>query len=197
LYAYSSDADKVSADDFIRKNGISGKRLVGMVAGAGKSWGAEAFYRRWDPENFAYVGRGLCLSGDIRVIIFGTGEESKICDFIVKSIGCGAISLCGATSLGFLVEMMSRCELVLCNEGGPLHIAVSQDVKTISIFGPVDDKVYGPYPASEKHIVVRAEGVECRPCYTNFKHAVCDDRKCLKNISKEKVLELAKRSLGL
>jgi heptosyltransferase-2 len=170
---------------------------VGIAAGGGNSWGIDASYRRWESGNFAYVAKRLTDNNDLRVLVFGPSEEKDICDNIHSIVGEKAMSLCGATSLGRLVEFMGRCELVICNEGGPLHLAVSQDVKTISIFGPVDDKVYGPYPVSEKHKVIKAEGVECRPCYANFKHKSCSDHKCLSAIAKDTVLNMAKESLGL
>ena len=134
---------------------------------------------------------------NIQVLLFGTGEELEICKEILSVIGPRAVSLCGATDLDLLVELIGRCRLLICNEGGPLHIAVSQDVKTISLFGPVDDKVYGPYPPSERHKVIKAQDVECRPCYKNFKHRICDVHVCLTGINRDEVVEAAKESLGL
>jgi len=197
LRSFTSAEDKAKVDAFLKEKGLDGRTLVGIVAAGGKSWGRDAFYRRWDKDNFTYVGKKLSESDDVRILVFGTKEEKDVCDHIRQNIGEKAVSLCGNTSLGLLVEFMSRCKLVICNEGGPMHIAVSQDVKTISIFGPVDDKIYGPYPRSDMHKVVVAEDAACRPCYRSFKHKVCDNHICLINIDKEQVLSLAKESLGL
>lgn len=197
LWSYTSPQDKSSAEDFLKDNGLVGKRLVGIVAGGGNSWGKDAAYRRWGSDNFAYIGKQLAMSADMRILVFGMSDEKKICDGICREIGPGAISLCGITGLGLLIELISRCRLIICNECGPLHIAVSQDVETISIFGPVDPKEYGPYPPSQRHKVVEAEDVICRPCYKNFKYIRCDTFACLKKIDKERVLRMAKRSLGL
>jgi ADP-heptose:LPS heptosyltransferase len=93
------------------------------------------------------------------------------------------------------MEFLSRLKLVICNEGGPLHIAVSQNVSTISIFGPVDDNVYGPFPLLDKHKVVKAEQVDCRPCYNNFRHKRCETHDCLTKIDRDEVLKLALESL--
>jgi ADP-heptose:LPS heptosyltransferase len=55
--------------------------------------------------------------------------------------------------------------------------------KTVSFFGPVDPKVYGPYPADAKrHIVLRKE-LECSPCYSGFRLSGClKNRECLEKI---------------
>jgi ADP-heptose:LPS heptosyltransferase len=72
-------------------------------------------------------------------------------------------------------------------------MAVALGVKTVSIFGPVDEKVYGPYPASQNHIVIKKE-LSCRPCYQYFRTPVCDrNRECIKSISVEEVLDAVRR----
>jgi ADP-heptose:LPS heptosyltransferase len=90
-----------------------------------------------------------------------------------------------------MAALFGKCRMVICSEGGPLHIAVSQGVKTISIFGPVDEKTHGPYPKSEKNIVLTSD-ISCRPCYRKFKLPECDTRKCLEDVSVDTVLERIK-----
>ena len=75
-------------------------------------------------------------------------------------------------------------------------MAVSIGKRTVSIFGPVDEKIYGPYPKDSDHIVISSDGMSCRPCYKKFKYNVCKDRLCLKNIKTEKVLEAASALLS-
>lgn len=197
LRAYSSPGARLKVDSFMKERALDGKTIVGMVGGGGKSWGGDAAYRRWDSANFAYLAKSLIGLGDIAVLLFGTSEESDICNSICRDSGQNnCFSLCGNTTLDELVEFMKRCSLVICNEGGSMHIAVSQGVKTISIFGPVDDKVYGPYPVSDIHKVIKAHDLECRPCYKNFKHDKCDNHDCLKRIDKDEVLREAIGILG-
>ena len=197
LRAYSSGEGRDSVDRLLKEKGLAGKRLVGIVAGGGKSWGEYASYRRWPRENFAYLARKLAEGGDLAIVIFGTKEENHICEEIQKDVGPKAVSMCGKTNLDTLIEFIGRLDLLICNEGGPLHIAVSRDINTISIYGPVDDAIYGPYPVSPKHKIVKAENVECRPCYKNFKHRMCETRDCLNKIDRDYVLKLAKESLGI
>jgi ADP-heptose:LPS heptosyltransferase len=90
---------------------------------------------------------------------------------------------------------MKRCKLVISNDGGMLQISVSQGVPTASIYGPTNEKVYGPYPKSEKHIVITSK-IDCRPCYKKFKLPDCEHKKCLEDISVEEVFGVAKRSFA-
>jgi heptosyltransferase-2 len=186
------------ADDFVHKNKLTTRRLIGIAPGGGKSWGKYSVYRRWSPQDFGYVARKLAeKEKNLSFLFFGSEEEKPLCRGIEERLGVNYMNLCGVLPLPKSIALIKKCELLLCNDGGILHIGVSQGIKTISIFGPVDDRVYGPYPPSDKHKVIKAEGIECRPCYKNFKHKMCDTHDCLKKIKPDEVLNLAEDSLGL
>ncbi|OGW84691.1 MAG: hypothetical protein A2987_06570 [Omnitrophica bacterium RIFCSPLOWO2_01_FULL_45_10] len=186
------------SQDFLSENNLLTKELIGLAPGGGKSWGNNAVYRRWDPANFARVALKL-LGKRSRAffLIFGSQEESNICKPIETALGGNVINLCGRLELPRSIALIKRCNLILCNDGGILHIAVSQKVKTVSIFGPVDSNVYGPYPPSDRDKVVTADGVNCRPCYRNFKHKACETHDCLKKIDSDKVLKIVEDGLSL
>jgi len=75
-------------------------------------------------------------------------------------------------------------------------MAVGMGVSTVSIFGPVDEKVYGPYPLNSNHIVISKKDVPCRPCYKKFKYNMCKERLCLESIKCEDVLAAVDRLLS-
>jgi ADP-heptose:LPS heptosyltransferase len=80
-----------------------------------------------------------------------------------------------------MAVLMSRCDCVVCNDGGPLHVAVASGARTVSIFGPSDEKAYGPYPGGRGHRTVTGD-IECRPCYRNFRLPDCDRLDCLRRL---------------
>ena len=65
--------------------------------------------------------------------------------------------------------------------------------RTVSIFGPVNEQVYGPYPQGN-HIVIKKE-LACRPCYRRFQRADCGHISCLNELSVNEVLEKVKEAL--
>lgn len=186
------------ADDFIRENKMAGKVLIGLAPGGGRSWGADAVYRRWYPENFSYVAKTLLRkNNNLFFLILGAKDERDLCKDIEKKIKDDSINLCGRLAIIESTALIRKCKVILCNDGGILHMAVSQKVGTVSIFGPVDSKGYGPYPSENIHKVMVAEGVACRPCYRSFRHKICNDHICLKKIDVNKVLEIMKDSIGV
>ena len=100
--------------------------------------------------------------------------------------------------MGQFTSLLGRLGLVLCNDGGPLHLAVTQGVKTVSVFGPVDPQVYGPYPPSpSRHVAVYRRDLPCRPCYHRFRLPPCPyERACLATVEPAEVLEACRELLG-
>ncbi len=191
------DEDRLWADRFLLDNGMEkdGKVLiVGMVPGGGTSWGDDAIYKHWPEENFAGLGDRITEKYGAKIILFGNKSEIKKCGNIFDRMKIKPVVTCGKTTLGQLSALLAKCNRVIANDGGPLHLAVSQGVKTVSIFGPVDEKVYGPYPLDGKHIVI-IHKMSCRPCYRKFKFSHCENRNCLKLIGVERVLRAVDRQI--
>jgi len=183
------------ADDFLKNNGITAnERLLAVIPGGGASWGKAAIYKQWPPENFAQAADELSQRYNMKVILLGSAGDAPACDIVSRSMRNRPVSACGLTNLLQFAALMKRCKLALCNDGGPLHIAVALGINTVSVFGPVDDVVYGPYPASEKHIVIK-EDINCRPCYKGFKFKECDNRLCLLNIKPLDIVKSAEKLL--
>ncbi len=187
---YLAERDSVWADDFLKTNGICEKdTVIGVIPGCGASWGHDAKYRRWDKTGFAAVCDSVIERYGAKVILFGDSKETDICEGVRKLMKHEVITACGKASLRDFLGLLNRCKLVITNDGGPLHMAVAIGVKTVSIFGPVDENIYGPYPVSSNHIVISKRDVPCRPCYRKFKYNMCENRLCLKGIEPSEVLE--------
>jgi len=184
------------ANKFISDRGVAGTdKVCGIVPGCGASWGKNAHYRRWSAWKFVELADYLADKHGYKIIILGSRKESSICLKVQSDMKHEAIQACGKTDLAQLAALMDKCDLIITNDGGPLHMAVALKKKTVSIFGPVDPVVYGPYPLNERHIVITSDDA-CRPCYKSFKHNECKELNCLKNINVEKVIKAAEMLMG-
>ncbi|MDD5669897.1 MAG: glycosyltransferase family 9 protein, partial [Candidatus Omnitrophica bacterium] len=155
----------------------------------GASWGKDAEYKHWPAENFASLADRLSEKLGAKIVLVGAGDEIEIAGQVERDVKMPLVNLAGKTSLEELCAVIKNCAVLVTNDGGPLHIAVAQGVKTVSIFGPVDEKVYGPFPASDLYIALKNE-IPCRPCYKNFRFSGCDNnRACLTGISVDEVFE--------
>jgi len=181
---------------FKRSGILQADLLVGIAPGAGGSWGKDASYKHWPALKFAQVADKLVDNFKAKVILFGDESEKPIADVIVNAMRNKPIDLVGKISLELLSAAIRKCILFISNDGGPMHMAVALGVKTVSIFGPVSEIVYGPYPEKINHVVLSWNG-DCRPCYKNFRLPICDkDKECLRAISVDEVYGAAVKLLN-
>jgi ADP-heptose:LPS heptosyltransferase len=189
LELYLKKEDIKEIEELLAKEGLSQTDfLVGIIPGAGASWGKDAQLKHWPAENFARLADKIIENYQAKIIIMGDFSEQEIAKQVMAKMHHKAWDLTGKTTLSQLAALLSKARLVITNDGGPLHMAVALGVKSVSIFGPVDNVVYGPYPASDKYTVIKKE-LTCRPCYQKFRIPACDrDRECINSISTEDVL---------
>jgi ADP-heptose:LPS heptosyltransferase len=104
--------------------------LIALHPGAGDK------RRRWPPEKFTIVGDALA-EADARVAVVGIEEDRALISGIVDAMEHEALDLCGRLSLGGLAGLLSRCEVVVSNDSGPLHLAGAVGAATVGIYwGP-------------------------------------------------------------
>ena len=196
LELYLKNEDIYKIDEVLSKESVKpSDLLVGIIPGAGASWGKEASLKHWSAERFAQLADKIIENYQAKIIIMGDFFEKEITKNVIEKMQHKAIDLSGETTIGELAALLNKMKLIITNDGGPLHMAVALGIKTISIFGPVSEVVYGPYPLSENHIVIKKD-LNCRPCYQKFRLATClRDRECIKSISSEEVFAAVRRVL--
>lgn len=194
---YVSDIDSAWAEGVLKERGIADKDVVvGIICGCGASWGVDADRRRWDKKKFAVLADKLIDTYGIKVVFMGSRKESSLARDARSLMKNPSVDLSGMTTVGQMAALISRCRSVVTNDGGPLHVAVALGVNTVSIFGPVDERIYGPYPENAaKHRVVSRKDLGCRPCYKKFKYEKCEKRLCLDLITVDDVLKAAEAVL--
>jgi ADP-heptose:LPS heptosyltransferase len=166
--------------------GAHGPILV-VAPGGGKSWGENAIYKQWSPERFAAAAEGWLNGRGAGVVLLGDAGERELLSAVQARLRISAVLVSGQP-LEIVCAILERAALVLCNDGGILHLANALGTKTASIYGPVDENVYGPYGNDTPHVVL-TEPVACRPCYKDFRFPPCAHHRCCQDeLSVEKVL---------
>jgi ADP-heptose:LPS heptosyltransferase len=115
----------------------------------------------------------------------GDSKEEGLCREVVSLAHFPLHFAVGETTILGLAALLLLARGAIVNDGGPLHVAVAVGVNTVSIFGPVDPQVYGPYPVAN-HTVAQ-KGLPCQPCYRRFRMSQCSHVSCLRDLSVEEV----------
>ena len=160
-------------------------RVVGINPGA--SYGSS---KRWYPKKFAEVV--LELSSQFDILIFGGPDELDIALDIEKYLIEKSISnyknLSDKTTISELVEHISKLDLFISGDSGPMHIAASFQIPTIAIFGPTRDDETSQW-MNQKSIIVK-KNLNCQPCMK--RHCPLLHHNCMRTIEVDEVLSAFK-----
>jgi ADP-heptose:LPS heptosyltransferase len=125
--------------------------------------GARIPVRRWPESYFAYVIERMRKEFDFHLALIpdpdGYGSAlASLSDSVLPPL-----------SVTELVDVLGRCELLLCNDSGPGHIAASCGRPAIVVFGPTDPDWFRPW-GEQHHLVIR-DICPWRPCFDYCKFA--------------------------
>ncbi len=178
------------AEEFLRAANLSTENLVVICPGGGASWGKDAAFKRWPAAQYAELTQRVIADFHADVILMGNQAEESLCKEIQSLVKWPLFNACGTTNLLQTMAILKKSRLAVVNDGGLLHMAVAAGTRTVSIFGPVDEKVYGPYSNGPHRVVTNP--VACRPCYRNFRRAACEHIRCLQGVAVEGVFSAVK-----
>lgn len=145
--------------------------LVGIHAGT--RWPA----RQWGEEKFRELARQIVERYGGKIIWFSDPAERRN---IPRGPNIFPVSL----PLGQFLAVLTHCRLLVCNEGGPMHMAAGLGLPVVAIFGPTQPEWFGP--RGDEHRVVIRRDVWCRPCAD---HCLFGEPYCLRLIPVEQVME--------
>lgn len=156
--------------------------------------GARWATKRWPVASFAAVARRLTQSqAGVRVALLGGEADRPLGAAIRESAGPAVLDLTGRLSLPAMVEWLRRCDALVTNDTGPMHVAAALGKPVVSIFGPTAPGETGPY--GQEGWALRAPGVACAPCQSG----VCRNARaleCLTGVTPDRALEQLRARLG-
>lgn len=185
LEIFPSEDDKKAANDFWQEQKVAADdKLIGFNIGSAVKT------KRWAPEGFAQVADALTNEG-CKTVFFGGSMDMEAVKEAVSFMKTKPIIATGCFTIGQLAAAMQRCSLIITNDSGPMHVAISQQVPVVALYGPSHIDLYGPY--TKKATVVTAVP-PCAGCAKGMKHE-CDDMQCMTRLTVEQVLEAVEKWL--
>jgi heptosyltransferase-2 len=82
-----------------------------------------------------------------------------------------------------MMATIAECDLLLCNDSGPMHIAEALGVPVTALFGGSRVDWYGP--RGDFHETINVEVMPCRPC---FDACIFSSARCMEGISSDRVV---------
>jgi len=99
--------------------------------------GASCPSKRWPIAYFADVVREISRRYPAVFCVLGTQDQADLVAAIRNELGVSASvihDLLGRTSVALMCSLIRRCDLLISNDSGPVHVAAALGVPVISIF---------------------------------------------------------------
>lgn len=170
---------------------------VGLILGnyfcvhAGSATLKNQINKRWSYEKYAQLADQLFKKYHKKTILLGGPDELEL-NTKIHSLVPNSTIISPIVPISTTAEILKNSILTISNDSALMHIAASQNVPVVAVFGYT--KHYQLYPWQTEHSIMRLE-LECSPCFYNSpKPASCqwsgdDEFKCIKNISVEQVFD--------
>lgn len=124
-------------------------------------------------------------------LVFGSIAESNLAEELNSLTKTNIIDLCGMLDLQQLVFAISKIDVVITNDSGPMHIAAALEKPQIAIFGATHPKL-GFAPMNKKAILLSAN-LSCQPCSLHGgKKCPKIHFNCMRTILAEQILDSLK-----
>ena len=182
---------KIWADDFLRSQTTTVSQWIAVQVGASD------VMKAWRPEYFGRTLAELSRHSGVGFVLIGMAAEAESIELAKATYRAGGgtaplLDASGRTTLHQLVGLLSRCQLLLTNDTGPMHLAVGVGTAVIDLsVGHVDHYETGPYGPG--HWVIQPD-LACSPCGFD---QICAHHACKDRLIPEEVANLCLHALGL
>ncbi|MDP3732603.1 MAG: lipopolysaccharide heptosyltransferase II, partial [Candidatus Omnitrophota bacterium] len=185
LELWPAPEDRSYIDEFLKSEWLSANQmLVGINISASSRWVS----KNWPLHHIAKLCEELSHR-DIRVVITGTEKDLPQANLLMNKLkDIKIINACGKTSVNQLACLIKKCAVFISPDSAPLHVAASEGVPFIALFGATSPQRHLP---PVKECVVLKKDLACSPCYKSE----CKTTKCMESIKPEEVLEAVDKLL--
>lgn len=150
--------------------------------------------KAWPREHWRVLARLLTDAG-LDWFVMGHNGSPLFPDRTPESSGdAPGRDLTNTTSLSEACALLSRSDVLVTNDSGPMHLAAGVGTPVAALFGPTS-RAWGFYPAGP-HDVILERPMTCRPCSLHGKNHCSNNRECLRSITPQSVLQAVQTILA-
>ena len=169
---------------FTKDQGIEkSEQLIAIHSGASDP------SKQWSKDRFAELIDALIDRYSAKIIMIGDSRVSDEAKEMISVVSGTTIDATGQTTVGQLAALLVRCDLLVSNDSGPVHIAAGVGTPVVSIFTRNQP---GINPQRWKPLGERSRVVSVKPsqtCDISFKKAGSKGAEYAERIAVTEVLE--------
>jgi ADP-heptose:LPS heptosyltransferase len=188
-YPVSQEARQTAAA-LLEQVDMSGRKgpLIGFHSGKGLPLGPD----RWPVAHFARLARELQERLDARLILTGGPAEVEIVQGVTLGLRKPFLNLAGRTELPVLAALAERCDVFVCPDSGPMHLAAAVGTPVVGIYALDEDFPRRWAPFGVPYRVIRPPRPACHP---GCQKPTCPDFVCYLKVDPSGVAAAAEELL--
>lgn len=132
------------------------KKIIAVAPGS--VWAT----KRYPLDYFILACESLYEHG-YAIALFGGKDDSEALNKFAENFKYPYFDFALKTPLCELPAILKACDLLLVNDSGAMHIAVSAGIPCVAVFGPTV-KSLGFFPYDNISVVIENTSLTCRPC---------------------------------
>ena len=160
---FLSDKDKRFANEFWKKHKLNDKKVIAVCPGGSKNYADSRMIKRIPLNVLIKVIKSLIIKKIKVVLIGGQTDKELEEDLLEKGLSKNkkdnlkntkeyVVSAIGKITLKQSAAILEKCNIVICNDSGPMHLAASVNKNIIAIFGPTNPTKFAPLLKQSKYV---------------------------------------------
>lgn len=182
-YKYNSRyLDDCFADTIWTQYNIQGKVIV-------LNLGGKVPHRTWPLENFIALAKLICEQYKVTFILTGIIDDKVLGNkFENEFIGSAKIvNLIGKTNLFQLASILKKADVLICSDGGSMHLADIIRTPSVTIFPGIKyPNSTGPWLCMQYSV---RKDLPCMPCFNNLRCPL-GTNECMRAITPDEVYSM-------
>jgi heptosyltransferase-3 len=145
------------------EQGVATERLSGLLGWRSLlalSPGAKIPAKDWGEERWSTLIRLLQMRiPAVSLVFVGAPDERPLTERLANLWSGPRLNLCGELTPRESAAVMGRCDLLVCHDSGPMHLAASQGTRCVALFGNFNrPRQWFPY-GSDHVVIYEPDGV--------------------------------------
>jgi heptosyltransferase-2 len=139
--------------------------------------------KRWPARHFAELAQGVAARG-CAVWLIGSAKDAQLGSEIARVAGGVCRNLCGETTLGEAIDLLSATAFVVTNDSGLMHIAAALGRPQVALYGSSSPEFTPPLSPNAR--VLKLD-LPCSPCFK--RECPLGHFNCMNQLVPDRVLE--------
>jgi len=150
-----TEKDKSFANKYFNESNLSNSLVMGISPSGG--W----LSKKCDPIKFAEIADEIIRKYNSKILLLWGPDDKTEAIEILNLMEHKAL-LAPSSTISEMAALINKCDILIANDSGPMHISTAVNTSVLSLHGPTNPLLQGPY--GDKHEWINIAYLDCIGC---------------------------------